>query len=162
MVRRVFLSPAPRCFYVLGRTIVSLKISDPKKCFIFQWPKIDTSCIKLLVSTGGRAQNPYEISSFFFREPTTPGTQPFRVGRGSQPTLGVGKPGAAAFSRENSWFAWCFCRNFLFCNNSFVFLKIVFIFVLSLFQQGLWTQLKNIGLHYKTNISQICIIYRIL
>lgn len=154
MVRRVFLSPAPRCFYVLGRTIVSLKISDPKKCFIFQWPKIDTSCIKLLVSTGGRVQNTYEISSFLCAK--TPGTQPFRVGGGSQPTLGVGKPGAAAFS------PWCFCRNFLFCNNSFVFLKIVFIFVLSLFQQGLWTQLKNIGLHYKTNISQICIIYRIL
>lgn len=89
------------------------KLATPRSASFFNDPNLTQNCIKLLVSTGGRVQNTYEISSFLCAK--TPGTQPFRVGGGSQPTLGVGKPGAAAFS------PWCFCRNFLFCNNSFVF-----------------------------------------
>lgn len=70
------------------------------------------------------------------------------------------------------WEAWCCCffpmktpdllgvsaETFFSATIRLFFKKTVFIFVLSLFQQGLWTQLKNIGLHTKTNISQICII----
>ena len=105
----VFFVTSTQVFYVLGRIIVGLKISDPKKCFIFQWPKIDTSCIKLLVSTGGRVQNTYEISSFFLCKNTRHATLP---------------SGRRLTAHPWRWEAWCCC-----------FFPLVFLQKLSFLQQ---------------------------